>query len=61
MLFSRTAVQGIYTLCYLNLERSRTSRSSLAVAAALGGLAGEVRGDVPRSNFAPQTELVCLT
>ncbi len=36
MLFSRTAVHGIYTLCYLNREGSGTSLSSPAVAAALG-------------------------
>lgn len=36
MLFSRTAVHGIYTLCYLNREKRGTSLSSPAVAAALG-------------------------
>jgi len=36
MLFSRTAVHGIYTLCYLNREQNRSPLSSGAVAEALG-------------------------
>lgn len=36
MLFSRTAVQGIYALCYLNRAKSGTSFSSPKVASALG-------------------------
>lgn len=36
MLFSRTAVHGIYVVCYLNREKSGYPLSSPAVAAALG-------------------------
>lgn len=36
MLFSRAAVHGIYTLCYLNRAASGTSPSSPMVAASVG-------------------------
>lgn len=36
MLFSRTAVHGIYALCYLNQAKKESSLSSPAVASALG-------------------------
>lgn len=36
MLFSRTTVHGIYTLCYLSQERSGNPLSSCGVSAALG-------------------------
>ena len=36
MLFSRTAVQGIYALCYLNTAKCEGPLSSPAVAEALG-------------------------
>lgn len=36
MLFSRTAVHGIYALCYLDRAKSGTPLSSHAVATALG-------------------------
>lgn len=36
MLFSRTAVHGIYARCYLNQTKNGDRCSSLAMAAALG-------------------------
>ncbi len=36
MVFSRTAVHGIYTLCYLNQVQNGTSQSSVSVAGKLG-------------------------